>query len=155
MAIKFKRIADLRIDNDLFQKEVAEALKVNKNTYPHWESGLYEIPLDIIDKLSLFYNVSIDYITGLSDDKNKSYKKLNYDLLSKRIKEIRRENHLSQTQINYKIKEITQMNISRYENGITPIPFSKLYLFAREFDVSIDYLMGKTNEKNIKKKQTI
>ena len=49
-----------------------------------------------------------------------------------------------------KIHNLGQMNISRYEKGTTPIPFSKLYLIAKEFNVSIDYLMGKTNNKNIK-----
>ena len=61
MAIKFKRISDLRTDNDLLQREIADILGVNRNTYPHWEAGLYEMPLEIIDKLANYYNVSVIY----------------------------------------------------------------------------------------------
>ena len=80
MALFFKRIYDLRVDNDLLQRDIAKILNVNKNTYPHWEKGMYEIPIDIIDKLANFYNVSIDYITGLSDDKGSFGKSVRYKL---------------------------------------------------------------------------
>ena len=66
MATFFKRIHDLRVDNDLKQKDIAAILKVNVNTYPHWESGMYEIPIEMVDRLSKFYNCSVDYLTGLS-----------------------------------------------------------------------------------------
>ena len=69
MATFFKRIHDLRVYNDLKQKDIASILKVNVNTYPHWESGMYEIPIEMVDKLSKFYNCSIDYLTGLSNDR--------------------------------------------------------------------------------------
>lgn len=145
MAIKFKRLADLRIDNDLLQKDVAKILKVNHNTYPHWESGLYDIPMEQIDKLSLLYNVSVDYITGLSNVKGNYGKKFNYMLVGKRLRETRKLNNLSQEMLKDIIDGFDQMNVSRYERNVTPIPFSKLYLFAYKFDVSIDYLMGKTD----------
>ena len=86
MAIKFKRINDLRVDNDLLQREVAEIIGANKNTYPHWESGLYEIPLEAMDKLATYYKVSIDYITGLSDDKGNTMRRYDKEILPKRLK---------------------------------------------------------------------
>lgn len=76
MATFFKRIHDLRVDNDLKQKDIASILKVNVNTYPHWESGMYEMPIEMIDKLSKFYNCSIDYLTGLSNVRGSFLKNL-------------------------------------------------------------------------------
>ena len=42
------------------------------------------------------------------------------------------------------------MNWCRYESGKVLIPFSRLYLVAKEFNISLDYLMGKTDDKNIR-----
>lgn len=142
MAIKFKRIYDLRVDNDLLQKDIAEILGVNKNTYPHWESGMYEIPLEVIDKLTNYYNVSVDYITGLSNNKKGKNRNINTTLLPSKLKEIRKKNHLSQEQIALEVEGFSQMNCSRYESGKVIIPFSKLYLFAKRFNVSLDYLLS-------------
>ena len=149
MATFFKRIHDLRVDNDLKQKDIASMLKVNINTYPHWESGMYETPIEMIDKLSKFYNCSIDYLTGLSNEHGTFSKKFNCEEMFIRLKRLRKENHLSQTEIGNKLG-FGQMNWCRYETGKILIPFSKLYLVAKEFNVSLDYLMGKSEDKNIK-----
>lgn len=148
MALFFKRIYDLRVDNDLLQRDIAKILNVNKNTYPHWEKGMYEIPIDIIDKLANFYNVSIDYITGLSDDKGNYGKKYDASLIYKRLKELRIKNNLTQKQMS-EITGLGQMNYSRYERGLILIPFSKLYLIAKKFNVSLDYLLGKENRTKV------
>ncbi len=149
MAIFFKRVHDLRVDNDFKQREIAERLNVNVNTYPHWESGMYEIPIDIIDKLSKIYDCSVDYLTGLSGVKGSYGREYNTEDLFIRLKRVRKENHLSQSKIG-DLLEFGQMNYSRYERGLVLIPFSKLYLLAKRFNVSLDYLMGKTDDKNIK-----
>jgi len=157
MAIRFKRISDLRVDNDLLQKDVAEILGANKNTYPHWEAGLYEIPLEMIDKLAHHYNVSIDYLTGLSNNKGSKYRYYDNKILPRRLYSIRKRANLSQEKMGLMMNGMSQMKLSRYENGITPIPFSSLYLFAKTFNISIDYLMGRTDDmdilKNIKVKK--
>ena len=150
MAIKFKIINDLRVDNDLLHREVAEIIGANKNTYPHWESGLYEIPLEAMDRLATYYKVSIDYITGLSDDKGNTMRRYDKEILPKRLKKIRIQNKLSQEKMGYTLGNMSQIKLSRYENGITTIPFSTLYLFAKTFNISIDYLMGRTDIEEIK-----
>lgn len=149
MATFFKRIHDLRVDNDLRQKDIASMLKVNVNTYPHWESGMFEIPIEMVDKLSKFYNCSIDYLTGLSNERGSFIKKFNNEELFIRLKKLRKGNHLSQAEIGNKLG-FGQMNWSRYETGKTLIPFSKLYLIAKKFNISLDYLLGKSDDKNIK-----
>lgn len=149
MAIFFKRVHDLRVDNDLKQKEIAKMLKVNINTYPHWESGMYETPIEMIDKLSKFYNCSVDYLTGLSNEHGSFLKKFNSEEMFIRLKKLRKENRLSQAEIGNRLS-FGQMNYCRYEMGKILIPFSKLYLIAKEFNISLDYLMGKSDDKNIK-----
>ena len=64
----FKRIRDLREDNDLTQKQVASILNCSQQVYSNYELGQRDIPTDIIIKLSRLYNVSADYILGISND---------------------------------------------------------------------------------------
>ena len=64
----YKRIRDLREDRDLTQKEMANALNCSQQVYSNYELGQRDIPTDILIKLSSFYNVSVDYILGISDN---------------------------------------------------------------------------------------
>ena len=66
----FKRLYDLRADNDLTQEQVAEYLTCNRQVYARYERGLREIPVSMLIKLAKFYNVSVDYILGLKDERN-------------------------------------------------------------------------------------
>jgi len=61
------RIKDLREDNDITQKEIAEFLHVKQNTYSQYENGKRQLPIDILIALAKFYNTSTDYILGLTD----------------------------------------------------------------------------------------
>jgi len=64
----FKRIYDLRVDNDLTQQQVADYLMCNRQVYARYERGTREIPVSMLIKLSEFYKVSADYILGLKDN---------------------------------------------------------------------------------------
>ena len=61
----FKRIHDLRIDNDLTQQQVADYLMCNRQVYARYERGIREIPVSMLIKLAKLYNVSVDYILEL------------------------------------------------------------------------------------------
>ena len=63
----FKRIYDLRVDNDLTQQQVADYLMCNRQVYARYERGTREIPVSMLIKLAEFYKVSVDYILGLKD----------------------------------------------------------------------------------------
>ncbi len=58
----FKRILELRIDNDLTQQQVADYLMCNRQVYARYERGVREIPVSMVIKLAKFYKVSLDYI---------------------------------------------------------------------------------------------
>lgn len=64
----YKRIRDLREDNDKTQIEIANYLGMKQPQYYRYENGLRDIPSDILIKLADFYNVSTDYILGRTNN---------------------------------------------------------------------------------------
>lgn len=64
-----KRLEDLRIDHDLTQQAIADVLFCQREVYRRYEKGEREIPLSYAIKLAEYYNVSLDYLVGLSDKK--------------------------------------------------------------------------------------
>lgn len=66
----YQRLRDLREDKDKLQKEIAEEFKTNVTQYRRYESGEREPPFEFIIKIAKYYNVSLDYIAGLTNDKN-------------------------------------------------------------------------------------
>ena len=62
-----KRLKELRCERGLTQKQVAEALKLNSVTYLHYEKAQREPPLSLLADMAKFYNVTTDYLLGLSD----------------------------------------------------------------------------------------
>jgi len=62
----YHRIRDLREDRDLKQRQVAEFLNCSQQVYSNYELGQRDIPTDILIRLSDFYNVSVDYLLGLT-----------------------------------------------------------------------------------------
>ncbi|MDR0986323.1 MAG: helix-turn-helix transcriptional regulator [Ruminococcus sp.] len=62
------RLRELRNENDLLQKHVAEYLDCTQQTYSRYETGELEPSLLILTKLSVFYDTSIDYILALTDE---------------------------------------------------------------------------------------
>lgn len=63
-----QRIRDLREDNDLTQKDVAEILETARNYYGEYERGARPLPVEHLITLCKYYNVSADYILGLTDN---------------------------------------------------------------------------------------
>jgi len=64
----FKRIGDLRIDQDKTQKEIASMLVCNRQVYARYERGIRAIPVSMVLVLAKYYGVSVDYLLGLTDN---------------------------------------------------------------------------------------
>ena len=64
----YKRIRDLREDRDLKQSDIAVLLKCTQSCYSLYENGQRDIPTDVLIKLANYYNVSIDYLLGRTDN---------------------------------------------------------------------------------------
>lgn len=67
----YPRIRDCREDKDLRQKDLALFINDSQQHYQQYESGKVEIPLHILIELAKFYDVSLDYLAGLTNDKRK------------------------------------------------------------------------------------
>ena len=62
------RLKDLREDKDLCQKDLALFLNVSQTNYSKYELGKINIPIETLKKLAIYFNTSIDYILGLTND---------------------------------------------------------------------------------------
>ena len=69
------RICDLREDNDLTQKQIAEYLICDQSLYSKYERGERPLPLEYAEKLADYYGVSIDYLLGRTSTKKPYPKK--------------------------------------------------------------------------------
>ncbi len=67
--MNFRRIRDLREDNDKYQKDVAQLLGISQQYYSEYEKGNRTIPINHLITLAKYYYTSIDYIVGLSDER--------------------------------------------------------------------------------------
>ena len=65
----YPRLKDIREDNDKTQKDIAEVLNTTYQYYSAYERGVRDIPSHHIVTLAKYYNVSADYLLGLSNDK--------------------------------------------------------------------------------------
>ena len=68
MGYYYKRLRDLREDNDYNQTQIATFLNIRQEYYSKYELGKIEIPAHMIIELAKFYKVSTDYILGMTDD---------------------------------------------------------------------------------------
>ncbi len=66
--MKYQRIRDLREDTDLNQTEFAKVLGMSQTGYSKYETGENDIPTSILIKMAKYYNTSIDYILGITDE---------------------------------------------------------------------------------------
>ena len=67
--MKLQRIQDLRIDSDLSQKKIGEILHISQRSYSHYETGSRNIPIEMLIRLADYYDTTIDYLVGRTDNK--------------------------------------------------------------------------------------
>lgn len=140
----YKRIKDVREDNDYTQNELADKLGVNRSTYANWENGDKLIPLDILDKISVLFNVPFSYLLNNESLKDKSIKikKLDYNNLLNNLNTMKKIKKNSYQEIGDAIG-VTRGTVYKYYNNIMKIPVDKLILLSNYVDCNIDKLLGK------------
>ena len=67
--LKLERLKGLRENKDFKQEEIAKMLNITQSAYSYYEMGKRQIPSDALIKLALFYNTSVDYLLGLTDER--------------------------------------------------------------------------------------
>lgn len=63
------RLKDIREDRDLLQKDIAKILNMSQNGYSQYETNTLDISTKVLKKLSEFYNVSVDYLLYMTDER--------------------------------------------------------------------------------------
>ena len=143
--MKFDRLKEIREDKDLTQKDIAKVLNVERSTYAGWESGKDTIPLRRLHKLSDYYKISIDYMTGLASKPTK-YRVINLDakVIGNNLRALRKSNNLTQKDIFIPLNT-TSSTYSAYETGKVLIKTAFLYTICKTYKTSMDEIMGKKN----------
>jgi transcriptional regulator with XRE-family HTH domain len=144
LMINYSKLKDIREDNDISQEEISKFLGIPRSTYSMWEIGISIIPLPYLCKLSDYFNFSVDYILGLTNNRSNKGLIKGFDIktLGNNLKEIRLKNQLSQENI-ADILGVKQPCIYKYEKGIICISTSNIYKFSKEFKISINEICGK------------
>ena len=143
--MKFERLREIREEHNLTQKQIAQILNVERSTYAGWETGKDTIPLRRLNKLSDYYKVSIDYLTGLSNVTSK-YRVIDLDakVVGENLRILRKMHNLVLKDIFISLNT-TSSTYSAYETGKVLIKTDFLYAIAKKYHVSIDELLGKKN----------
>jgi len=146
--LKYKeKLQELRENNNLSQSEIAKLLNITKSAYNQFEQQYTIIPLNRLNDVANIFDVSIDFIFNFTNKKR--YKNLNSNInkkyLSERLKELRKDNKLTQTKL-ANILNIATSVISDYENEKLLISTHALYTISKKYNISADYLLGKIDE---------
>ena len=140
----YSRIKDLRIDNKLTQQDIAKYLNISTDAYSQFERMDTLIPIELLNKLANYYQVSLDYLLKMTDVPSITI--LNEDLdkvqIGENLKKIRKDNKLYQETLAQEIGTSHSL-ISEYESGKKLISLTYGYAICRRYHVSLDYLYGK------------
>ena len=69
MSINISRLKEIREDRDLYQSYIAKVLNITQSQYSLYENGIRLIPIDKLAILAKYYNTSVDYLIGLTDER--------------------------------------------------------------------------------------
>ena len=143
--MNFQKLIELREDFNLKQKDIAKLLNITQQTYLLWENGSKIIPLKHLNSLCNYYNVSMDYMLGLSNKNSFNNGKYNIDkkIIGMRLKEFRKEKNITQEELASTLNT-THSTISAYESGKTTILTAFAYEICKRYNISMDYLCGRT-----------
>ena len=140
----YKRIKDIREDNDLTQNDIANKLNVNRSTYANWENGDKLIPLEKLDDISVLFNVPFSYLLDkeMSYNKKITIKKMNYKKMLDKINAIKNDKKQTYQDIANAIG-VSKATAFKYYNNQMKIPVDKLILLSDFMKCNIDQLLGK------------
>ena len=146
----YERIKNTREDLDIKQYKFAKLLNLYPTTYTLYENGFRGIPIEILDQIAINLNVSIDYLLEKTNKKNyDNSKEMDYDILIYNVKKYRKQNNYSQSEF-AKLLNCSQQALSHYEKGLRPIPIFIINEISNILNLSVDYLLGKIDNDELK-----
>ena len=137
-------LREMREDKNLLQKDVAKILNTSRPNYTRWETKAKIIPLTKLNELCNYFNVNMDYILGLTNQKvdMRNDNVLDRKLIGQNIRNFRHENHLSQVEL-AKLLNTSHSVISAYENGKTLILTAFALEICQKYNISLDKLCNR------------
>lgn len=149
-------IKNIREYHDYSQIDIANFLQIKQPTYWLFENNLRIIPLKHLIKLADFYDVSIDYLLGLTN-KNTNCEKnieINKKLIGEKLLLFRKSFNVTQVKL-AELLHTTHSTLSAYESGKTLILTAFAYQICKEYNISFDWLCGRSNNMCIQKNKKI
>lgn len=146
-----KNIEKLRDEKDLLKKEVAKYIGVVESVYSEWENEKLSISTKRLYQLADFFEVNIDYMIGISNTRihMKSNKEIDINLVSLRLKEIRKSLNMTMRDLAEKFNT-TSSAISNYENSKYLILSPFLIELCKFSNYSVDWVLGRSKNKYLK-----
>ncbi len=148
-----EQLKNIREDHNLKQKDIANILGIQRSTYTSYEIERDPIPIKHLNKLCNYFDISVDYALGLTNIKSYKNSSKNIDIEKEmhRLKLLRKENNLTQTEIS-KILNTSRSAWTGYEYGKYQISTLLLYELAKRYNYSMDYLLGKIDKNELNDK---
>ena len=142
-----KKLKDIRDLYQVTQKDVANVLNIAKSTYNQYEQQYDIIPMKHLNNFCNHYKVSVDYVFNFNVQKRyvDEIDEINTKVSGERIKALRKEFRLTQKELSNKLNIANSM-ICEYERGNFLVSTATLYSLSKNFNISSDYLLGKTNK---------
>ena len=140
-----------REELEMTQKELGFIFGVSNYTVHGWENGHDSIPFVKLIKFCNLYNYSLDFVTGLTR-KNIQYGKfkISKEKIAKSLKKLRLSLNLTQQALADKCG-LSRSTYSSYETGQYLITTTNLVYICKTLNVSMDWLVGRTNKSKINK----
>ena len=141
-----------REEMEMTQEELGYIFGVSRKTISGWETSSNIIPFSKLIKFCNLYDYSSDFVMGLTrrNNRNNAKIKTNKNLIGKKLKELRNNFNLSQEKFAKKCG-LSQTTYSHYETGFNLITTTNAYSICKTYNVSIDWLVGRTNNYKINK----
>lgn len=141
-----------REELEMTQEELGYVFGVSRKTISGWETSSNIIPFSKLIKFCNLYDYSLDFVMGLTrnNKKNSAKIKSNKNLIGLRLKDLRNSLNLSQEKFANKCG-LSQTTYSHYETGFNLITTTNAYSICKNYNVSMDWLVGRTNNSKINK----
>lgn len=139
-----EKIKYLRDELEITQKDMANILGCTRSAYSLWELNKNTIPLYYLNKIANKFNINIDYLVDLSNERHIEFNKNEIDKikLGKRIKQARKSINYTQEKLASKLNT-THSVISAYESGKTNVSTLFIIEIAKITKKSLNWLLNK------------
>lgn len=134
-----ERLQDLLSENELSRLQLSKRIGISFETLNGYFNKDFYPELSIAIKIANYFNCSLQYLCGLSEDYNNSDK--NSLSFVETLKELMKSNKISIEKL-MKTLNMSEANYYRWKNNNNKPSMQSLIAIAKYFDVSIDYLIG-------------